>query len=318
MTKYVLSGYIGFDNFGDEAIASVVVKHLKNNGAEKITLISSNPDKTSVLYDVDSVSLLKFIKPIMESDVLISGGGSLLQDITSLKSLIYYLTVISCAIFFGKKVIIFAQGFTPFRTQIGKFLTSMVLKMCSNITVRDIKSQNLLTEMGVSSELVADPVFGMEVNNTKHSGIGVQLRGFETLTEEFLDKLALEIKQRFGEEEIKLFSMQDSIDLPVLERFSQKGINAKIIKSLPVEDEIKALSELEYLIGMRFHACLIAARASVKVLGINYDIKVKTLADNIGFPILELNQKNLTNEFDELVNLNTQNYSIPQFHFPNL
>jgi polysaccharide pyruvyl transferase WcaK-like protein len=29
MTKYVVSGYIGFDNFGDEAIASVLAKHLK-------------------------------------------------------------------------------------------------------------------------------------------------------------------------------------------------------------------------------------------------------------------------------------------------
>ena len=35
MTKYVVSGYIGFDNFGDEAIANVLISHLKNNSAEK-------------------------------------------------------------------------------------------------------------------------------------------------------------------------------------------------------------------------------------------------------------------------------------------
>ena len=88
MTKYVISGYIGFDNFGDEAIAKVLTSHLKSKGAEKITVLSSSPNKTAKLYGVDSVNFLKFYQPIIESDVLISGGGSLLQDITSLKSLI--------------------------------------------------------------------------------------------------------------------------------------------------------------------------------------------------------------------------------------
>ena len=120
MTKYVISGYIGFDNFGDEAIANVLTSYLKNINAEKITVLSSNPTKTASLYGVDSAYYLKFIQPILESDVLISGGGGLLQDITSLKSLIYYLTVIITAFVAGKKVIIFAQGFTPFRTKIGK------------------------------------------------------------------------------------------------------------------------------------------------------------------------------------------------------
>ena len=47
MTKYVISGYIGFDNFGDEAIAKVLTTHLKDINAEKITVLSSNPIKTS-------------------------------------------------------------------------------------------------------------------------------------------------------------------------------------------------------------------------------------------------------------------------------
>ena len=56
MTKYVVSGYIGFDNFGDEAIADVLITHLKNNGAKKITVISSNPQKTS--FDLKNTTLV--------------------------------------------------------------------------------------------------------------------------------------------------------------------------------------------------------------------------------------------------------------------
>ena len=99
MTKYIVSGYIGFDNFGDEAIAKVLVDRLKHEGAEKITLISSNPEKTAKLYGVDSCPMLKFFDSIKHSDVLVSGGGSLLQDVTSFKSLLYYLGVIYCNIF---------------------------------------------------------------------------------------------------------------------------------------------------------------------------------------------------------------------------
>ena len=107
MTKYVISGYIGFDNFGDEAIAKVLTDYLKELNAEKITYISSNPKKTAELYGIDSVGTLKFIPEIKNCDVLISGGGSLLQDVTSLKSLIYYLAVIVTALVFNKKVVIF-------------------------------------------------------------------------------------------------------------------------------------------------------------------------------------------------------------------
>ncbi len=307
MAKYVVSGYIGFDNFGDEAIASVLVSELKKNNAEKITLISSNPEKTSKLYNVNSVGMFKFLKPIMESDVLISGGGSLLQDVTSLKSLMYYLGIIMCALFFRKKVIIFAQGFTPFKTKIGKILTKFVLKRCYKITVRDENSQKLLQDMGIESILVTDPVFGIEVPKKEKHGVGLQLRSFPTLTNEFVEKLIAEIKKRFPNEEIKLISLQDSIDLPVLEK-----IDEKILKNLSVLEAINELSSLEYLIGMRFHACLAAAKAGVKVLGINYDVKVETLAKNLGFPLLELDGSNLEGGFNSL--MNTGNYSIPEFH----
>ena len=36
MTKYVISGYIGADNFGDEAIAKVLTTHLKSLVRKKL------------------------------------------------------------------------------------------------------------------------------------------------------------------------------------------------------------------------------------------------------------------------------------------
>ena len=322
MTRYVISGYIGFDNFGDEAIVKVLTSYLKKRGAEKITVLSSNPNKTRELYEVDSEYFLDFYKPILNSDVLISGGGSLLQDITSLKSLIYYLTIIVVALVLSKKVIIFAQGFSKFRTRIGKFITKFVLKYCDKIFVRDVKSQEILKEMNLESEIISDPAFALEIKDTKKSGIGVQLRNFHTLSDKFLNTLAEEIALRFKNEEINLISLQDSIDLPVLEKFAQilnkKGISYKITKNLTIDECINEFSKLEYLIGMRFHANLVAAKAGAKILGINYDIKVANLANSIGFPIIGLEQGNFKKEFDIFSNLNTSEYKIPEFIFPEI
>ena len=323
MAKYVVSGYIGFDNFGDEAIASVLVSYLKKNGAEKVTLISSNPEKTARNYEVNSVGMLDFFSPIKEADVLISGGGSLLQDVTSLKSLIYYLGIIFYALALGKKVVIFAQGFTPFRTRLGKFFTEFVLKRCSKISVRDIKSQEMLQEMGIKSELVTDPIFGIQVPETeKENAIGIQLRSYSLLNEKFLDNLADMVKEKFSDKEIRLFSLQDSLDLEVVKHFAQKleqkGLKSKIYKNLSVNDVIFELSKLETLIAMRFHALLVGAKTGAKLLGINYDIKVESLAKTVGFPILEIDEQVLDKKFDELSVVNISKYTIPEFRFPEL
>ena len=323
MTKYVISGYIGFDNFGDEAIAKTLISHLKLKNVEKITVLSSNPHKTARLYEVYSAHFLKFFKPILESDVLISGGGSLLQDITSLKSLIYYLAVIVTALVFNKKVIIFAQGFTPFRTKIGKFFTKFVLQYCDKIYVRDAKSQEILKKMDLDSELVADPVFGIEIPKIENKeGVGIQLRDFHTLTDEFLKNLAFTVAKKFKGKKIKLYSLQDALDLPVLEKFAkmlkENEIDSEIYRNLTVEKTIEEISKLEYLIGMRFHANLVAAKAGVKVLGINYDIKVLNLAQHVGFPLIGLGDNSFDGEFERFVNLDIKGYNIPEFSFPNV
>lgn len=321
MTKYVISGYIGFDNFGDEAICGVLTKHLKDKNAEKITVISLNPEKTSRLYGVEACGMLKFFKPVFESDVLISGGGSLLQDVTSLKSLVYYLVVIMFALVFNKKVFIFAQGFTPFRTKIGEFLTKFVLKKCHKITVRDEYSYNLLKEMEIDSEIVSDPVFALDIPKIdRHEGVGIQLRSNKALTDEFLYYLASEIAEKFKHKEIKLFSLQDTIDLPAVEHFASiltsKGLIARIYMNMSIPETIAEISKLEYLIGMRFHANLTAVKAGVKVLGINYDIKVKSLSENVGFPSINMFGCEVANGMEKLEQVKPDEYNIPKFEFP--
>ena len=308
MTKYVVSGYIGFDNFGDEAIARVLTERLKKEGAEKITLISSNPEKTAQIHGVNSCGMLDFFNSIKEADVLISGGGSLLQDVTSLKSLIYYLGVIFTALILGKKVEIFSQGIGPINSKIGQILTRMALLRATKISVRDKKSQELLKSWGIESQLVQDPIFSLELPKKSKKGIvGIQLRNYPTLNEGFLTSLADEVIKRFPDKKLEIISLQDSIDLDVCENFARilrkrgRENDVKVVSGLSINDVFDKISDLEFLIGMRFHANVVAIKSGVRTLAIDYDIKIKKLADEYKLPIIELNQRDFSEKFDELV-----------------
>lgn len=307
MTKYIVSGYIGFDNFGDEAIAKCLIEKLKQEDAEKITLISSNPKKTEEIHGVHACKMLGFIPDLIKSDVLISGGGSLLQDITSRKSLIYYLLVIYTALFFRKKVEIFSQGIGPLTSKIGKFLTKIALKYCSKVSVRDKKSQEYLANWGIKAELVKDPVLEMNLEVLNKKGIvGVQLRDFPTLNTYFISKLAEEISKRFVDKKVQIFSLQDSIDLIPSRKLEEMikannpDIAVEILSNLSVADVFEKLSELEYLIAMRFHANVVGIRAGVKTAAINYDVKVQKLAEEYNLPLIKMDGSNLCEELNKL------------------
>ena len=131
MVKVAISGYYGFKNFGDEAILDVLVKHLKSLECNDITVFSSDIDYTAEKYNVNAVkrfNIKNVLKAIKSCDVLISGGGSLLQDVTSLKSLIYYASIIALGLLFNKKVIIFAQGIGPLKSCTAKIIVKNLLK----------------------------------------------------------------------------------------------------------------------------------------------------------------------------------------------
>ena len=307
MTKYVVSGYIGFDNFGDEAIAKVLIDKLRQENAEKITLISYNPKKTAELYGVNSCEMLKFLPEIINSDVLISGGGSLLQDVTSIKSLLYYLSVIYSAYLFGKEVEIFAQGIGPIKSKIGQFLTKIALKNASKITIRDIKSQELLKSWGISSELVKDPIFSVELPQKHNTGtVGVQLRSWNGADERFLENLAKKIQENFADKTIEILSLQDSADLEICKKFSsilkKYNMESNVYYNLSVNEIFEKITELEYLVAMRFHAGVAGIKAGVKTLMINYDPKVQKLAEEYNLPLIEINSNDFSKEFDKLLN----------------
>ncbi len=298
MTKKIcISGYYGFNNFGDETILKILTENLSQY---EITVFSSNPNQTKNNLKVNSVytfDILKVIGALKKCDCLISGGGSLLQDSSSKKSLIYYLFVIASALFFKKKVIIFAQGIGPIKNKFLLKITLELLKHAKYITVRDKNSKTLLDNYQINSILCSDPVWNLEkINTEKNNIIGIQLRNHPNLSDNFIEYLANNINQYYQNKKIHILAMQNCQDLNVCNKLRDKLLNINPNLKITVkehkttEETIKNIAGLNELIAMRYHACLIAIKNEVKILPINYDIKVEELAKEFKLKYMNLRE----------------------------
>lgn len=317
--RCVLSGYYGFKNFGDEAILSVLVKKLKKD-KHTITVISSDPEHTKKQYNhINSIytfDLKAIIASIIKSNVLISGGGSLLQDVTSLKSLFYYLSIIFIALFFRKKVIIFAQGIGPIKNKIGLFLTIALLKHCKYVSVRDKKSFELLKSYGINADLQCDPIFMTKVEpvDIKDKTVAIQLRNCKDINTDFIQRLADSVIKNFPGYRYEIYSFQDVIDAKICEQFEHSlkmldsDSNITLYKNLSNEQVIEQLNKVEYLIAMRFHAIIVGLLAGAKTLAINYDIKVEKIAEEFHLPLLNF-KENQKEAFIELKKQDVEQYA---------
>ena len=317
MKKVLISGYYGFGNFGDEMILKLLLEKLKDCD---VTVLTNDPRKTFDTYGVHSVytfSLEHVLKEIAYCDVLISGGGSLLQNVTSIKSLWFYGSIIKFAQIMRKEVVIFAQGIGPITGWFSTGMTKKLLKKSQYVSVRDEKSLELLKKWGIkNANLVCDPLYSLEVSQPERTQkIWIQLRKFETLTDELFDNIVQQVKSRYYDREIEVLSLQDEMDVGISKIFINKlkhvdpNINVTLVKELSNEEIINRISQYDCMIGMRFHACLVAVKYGVKTLAIAYDPKVEMLAKDNGIPYLSMDSKanNYEKSFNDMENISRWN-----------
>lgn len=296
--KAVISGYYGFDNTGDEAVLEAIITQLRKTCPDiGITVLSADPKKTTSDFKVSSIgrySVIKIIQEIKDSDVLISGGGGLLQDVTGRFSVLYYLGVIWLARFFGKKFVIFAQGYGPVKNPVNKYLVRSTLNKATLITLRDENSLSEIRKNGVTRPpqfVTADPVFLLEKKKLPEeygSAIGVCLRrpvktvpGFKENIAKALD----EISKRHNMRPVFIpFHFPEDVEY-CAEIALLMNSRPDIITKQHVPGEVLGLIEsFSFIVGMRFHSIILAATAGVPVMAIDYDPKVASLIKELELP----------------------------------
>ncbi len=314
--RIVLSGYYGFQNTGDEALLAAMLSDLRAEiGDPELVVLSRRPEETAGAHGVTSINRFDPVgvtRAIRGANLFISGGGTLLQDKTSLRSLLYYAGLALFASRSGCKLMLYANGLGPLETRIGKRIARSVLRSAQAVTLRDKMSADKLHSLfepghapisGDRVRVTADPALGlhpaspervealMEAENLtglQDSMVMVSLRpwpGDQHLTGALASALALLHRER-GLVPVFL-PLQYPGDLEKCRAAAAAcPIPTRVVEGIYTPQEITGLiGRAEAVIGMRLHALILAVAAGVPCMGLIYDPKIKGFLDDLGLPV---------------------------------
>jgi polysaccharide pyruvyl transferase CsaB len=301
--RFLLSGYYGFGNLGDEALLEVIVERLRARWPGcAVDVLSGDPAATARAYGVDATPRMDVGRvrgAIEAADVVLSGGGGLLQNVTSLKSLLYYSGVIRSAIRAGKPTMVFAQSIGP----LDFWGRAMVRNFCKGLqaaTVRDERSRALLHTLlpGVPVERTADPVFlfepGGEPLDLTAEGLAgddaplvvVSVRKWQAAdaTAQAIADAVDHLAGRHGAR-VAFLPLGGPPDAEVATTIIRRcGSTPVLLPDYPLGQAAQVIGRASLVIGMRLHALIIAARLGVPFLALPYDPKVSALLEDLRYP----------------------------------
>ena len=153
-----ICGYFGCGNLGDDAILLGLLQQLQATAPHlRITLLSGAPHRDRKRYRVAAHSRknpLWILLALLRSDALLFSGGSLLQNITSKRSLFYYLFLITLARTLRRKVFFCGAGVGPLLGESNCRRVRQALQQCQWIGLRDDASVRYLRRLGIRPDLL--------------------------------------------------------------------------------------------------------------------------------------------------------------------
>lgn len=291
----LISGYYGFKNTGDDSLLRSIIDNIKEkrNDAD-ITVLSKKPRETSLIYNVKCINrynILKVFFRLKKTRLLISGGGSLLQDVTSTKSYKYYSAIIKLAQKQGTKVMIYANGIGPLKNEKNRTDCKTVLEKANVITLRDENSLYELKSIGVKKEAIvtADPAFSLKPSDVykdeEKPYFIVSVRKWKKLPQNFVESMGSVCKRISKEHNITpvFVPMQGYIDKDICLDIA-KLCDGKIKDDFSdIGDMLGYVKNAEFVIGMRLHILIYALNMNVPIIALSYDPKIDSIVDKWSF-----------------------------------
>lgn len=326
MSKILISGYYGFQNAGDDSVLYGIITSLqKRDPSIKLSVLSNHPEKTESMFNVSSYdrwNLFEVIKRIREHDLLLMGGGSLLQDATSPRSVLYYLGLVMVAKIFRKPVVFYAQGIGPINKSYSKKLIKYIVNKVDVITVRDTESGEDLKLFGVNAPIIvtADPAVliqpsNIDMNIGKKLLDSLQIDGEKTIAisvrswkkeRRYLEQIAF-VADHYANLgwNILFIAMQHPDDIKTCHKIIDKMTNnASIInEKLNFKEIMSLIGNVRFVLGMRLHSIIFAAVMNVPFVGLSYDPKIDRFVKRVSMysagHITNLNTEKIIEYVDE-------------------
>ncbi|MEI6370425.1 MAG: polysaccharide pyruvyl transferase CsaB [Aphanizomenon sp.] len=304
--RVLLSGYYGKGNGGDEALLATLLQMLPLDVTPVV--LSGNPEETHRHYGVECYNRMAFFsvfKALRSCDAFVWGGGSLIQDSTSIISPFYYGGLMALAQVMGLKTVAWGQGIGPLLRSQTRFLAQRNFAGCTQVSVRDVASSRLLSDWSIPHILAPDPVWALESKpvpelvDLPKPRIAVTLRNHPQLTENRLTNLiqALVNLQKETQTFILLLPFQKSEDLAIAEKIhTQLKDVSRVICSEDPQVLKGVFRGVEMSIGMRLHSLIMAASEGSRCFALSYDPKVNHLMEDLKIPGWDLH--NLPNDVE--------------------
>ena len=293
----VISGYYGFCNAGDDALLSHIADGLRVRGIRRIAaLAKKGSDPADGVRAVSRFHIFSVLRTVRKAKLLISGGGSLLQDATSTKSLWYYTTVIRAAKRADVPVMILANGIGPIRKPSNRRRAAEAVRLADYVSVRENASARELTDMGIPAERIrvtADPVYrsaddtvsrtdnGTLVLSLRETADGRDSAGIEDTAVQALTEIC-----RSYSLTAVILPMQPSYDREICARaaarLAESGVEVTLAGAADREEMQKILRQARVVVGMRLHSLIFATAAGVPSLALSYDPKLDALMEYLG------------------------------------
>ncbi|MEB3321110.1 MAG: polysaccharide pyruvyl transferase CsaB [Cyanobium sp.] len=297
----LLVGYYGEHNLGDDALLEVLLSQLPPGCLPTVT--ARDRQLVAARFGVpcvDRTRVRDVLVALQPATALVLGGGSLLQDSTSFRSLLYYAALIVSARLQAKPVLLWAQGLGPLRRRRSRLLVRWLLRCSTACSWRDPASATLARSLGWrdgDGAVGSDPVWAMPTQAWHGHGGPIVLcfRPTSQLQGEawrpWLEALAALAPER----ELLWLPLHAGQDRGLLDQLRRQGVlcaalaerSRELLPERPA-DLIDVCARSGLVLAMRLHGLILAALGGAPVAALSYDPKVRAAAEALGCAVHDL------------------------------
>ncbi len=292
----LLCGYYGFGNMGDDALLCRSIRRAHARFPHLcVRALTAHGSRDRLKFGVpcaQRINPISLVREISRARVVVLGGGTLLQNRTSRRSLWYYLLLILFAEILGKRVELWGNGIDPIDGRLARMATAAAIKNCHAVCVRDRAS------LCVAKGLCADKKISIECDLASKTPLAPQGRIDYILQSSGIGKRKFAVAVFRGvEEPMNIARMYKRLRLicksgvlPVvivmceredlqLSREICRRLGGVLLLRLGASDTVGVMSRASVVLGMRYHA-LVFAKAG-NTVGIPYGTqpKIKSLGN---------------------------------------
>lgn len=303
----LICGAYGMSNTGDEAILEAMLAEMRSIDPDMpITVLSRTPEQTSARHGVKALhmfDIFSILSVMRRSKLYINGGGSLIQDATSSRSIWYYLYTLMAAKHRGCRVLMYGCGIGPVGRKLNRRLTKFFInRYVDAITLREAHSLAELQSMGVTKphvEVASDPALSLsaapegEVDELmRDCGLDPRGRyicfclrdwtGYKEKARHFA-AAADYAAEVYGLSPVFLLVNRRKDGQPTSQAIAALRTRCVVVdRAMSTAQTVGFISRMSAVVAMRLHALIFAAGQSVPLAGVSYDPKVAAFLDYIG------------------------------------